>query len=196
MFFALSGYLISASSQRRSPVAFWRARLLRIFPGLIVSTLATALVLAVVSDLDLRAYLTSLQTWKYVFGTGTLAATEYALPGVFQRHAVTQANGSLWTLRYEVACYVAIFALVWATRLIRLDFGKAALAGALVCAGVHTALIASGKPFPVQIDNILPLFVPFALGAWLQARSAAPRGWHVLAAIAFAAAVSQTALYT
>lgn len=196
MFFALSGYLISASAQRRSPAEFWRARFLRIFPGLIVSTALTAIVAAAFSDLDLRAYATSPQTLKFVFGTGTLLGTEYSLPGVFQHNVSTQANGSLWTLRYEVACYLAVFALYWICRVARMDFGRAALVAALACAAGHAGMIASGKPAPVQVVNMLSLFVPFALGGWFCVRSVAPKARHVALALVVAAALSRTPLYT
>ncbi|MDE2361859.1 MAG: acyltransferase [Hyphomicrobiales bacterium] len=196
MFFALSGYLISASAGRRAPSAFWTARILRIFPGLLVSTFLTALAVSAVSRFDAHAYFTSAQTWKFVFGTGTLLGTEYALPGAFEHNVSTQANGSLWTLRYEVACYAIIFAMVWAARRTRLDFGLAALVGALGCAAAHAAILASGRPAPVQITNILSLFVPFALGAFFQARRTSPRLWQVAAGLAAAAALARTPLYT
>lgn len=196
MFFALSGYLISASAQRRTPLEFWRARFLRIFPGLIVSTALTALIVAYFSDLDFRAYVTNGQTLKYVFGTGTLVGTEYSLPGAFQHNVSTQANGSLWTLRYEIACYLTIFLLIAACRRMRIGFARAVLVVAIVFAAGHTALMASDRPSPAQLTNMLSLFVPFALGGWFHARGAAPKALHVAAAILFAAAVSRTPLYT
>ncbi|MCW2284554.1 peptidoglycan/LPS O-acetylase OafA/YrhL [Rhodoblastus acidophilus] len=197
IFFTLSGYLICGSAQRRSAADFWKARALRILPGLLVCTTLTALIVFPFSDVDLRTYLSSGQTLKFVFGTGTLLGTEYALPGVFQHNVSTQVNGSLWTLRYEVACYLAVFLIYVATRASRLNFAHAILTAGLACATAHALIVFSGRATPVQITNILSLFFPFAIGAWFQARAkSTPTLFACLGAVALAACFSGTALYT
>src|SRR5258708_2023967 len=83
MFFAISGFLIAQSLERRSLSSFVVARGLRIFPGLAVCVLITAAALAPLSSLTLGQYLSTTQTFKFVFGNATLLSTEYSLPGVF-----------------------------------------------------------------------------------------------------------------
>ncbi|WP_414464551.1 acyltransferase family protein [Hyphomicrobium sp. DY-1] len=193
MFFTISGYLISASAQRRSALEFWQARFLRIFPGLIVCTLVTALVISAFSTLSFSQFITDRQTLRYIFGSGTLLSTEYSLPGAFQNHAVTYANGSLWTLRYEVASYFLVFVLFVLSYRTGIIFAGAIISTGFACAlgyGVPTAL---GHTIPVQATNFLTLFVPFAIGGWFQAsKRSGPKLLWVVIAIALAAALMRT----
>src|ERR1700722_502422 len=111
MFFCISGYLVCGSALHRGAHDFWKARFLRIFPGLLACTVLTGAILVFFSSLGPGEYFRNLGTWKYIFGTGTLIWTNYSLPGVFDNLYSTEANGSLWTLRYEVLCYFIIFAI-------------------------------------------------------------------------------------
>lgn len=107
VFFAVSGFLISMSFMRTSSwLSFLVARVLRLWPGLFVSLVFIAFVLApLVSDLGARAYLSEPAAWTYVPKNMTLGYLQYRLPGVFP------TVGSIWTLVYEVICYMGVFAL-------------------------------------------------------------------------------------
>ncbi len=107
VFFAVSGFLISMSFMRTSSwLSFLVARVLRLWPGLFVSLVFIAFVLGpLVSDLGPRAYLGEFRAWTYVPQNMSLAFLQYRLPGVFP------TVGSIWTLVYEVACYMGVFAL-------------------------------------------------------------------------------------
>ena len=112
-FFAISGYFISLSFERRgSNGDFILARVTRIFPGLIVVTLFAAfLVGPLLSALPMPAYFASSVVWLYPLRTvalvGPLLSPE--LPGLFIHNPVHHVNGSLWTLLFEVACYIGLF---------------------------------------------------------------------------------------
>ncbi|MBN9281022.1 MAG: acyltransferase [Hyphomicrobium denitrificans] len=111
VFFILSGVMVAQSFDRsRSLVDFTVARGLRIFPALIVCVLAVAFVLGpFVSTLPADAYFKSTELYGYVVKTLTLATGSAPLPGVFETNAYADyVNSSLWTLKYEVACYVAL----------------------------------------------------------------------------------------
>lgn len=111
VFFFLSGILIAQSFDRsRNLVAFAAARALRIFPGLIVCVLATALLLGpVVSRLDGVAYFTDARLAAYILKTAGLVTGSAPLPGVFtDLPTAPLVNMSLWTLKYEVVCYFAV----------------------------------------------------------------------------------------
>jgi len=174
MFFTISGYLISASVQRHPAHEFWKARFLRIFPGLIVCTLITAIIISEFSTLSFTDYFANHQTLRYMFGTGTLLSTEYSLPGAFQDNVTTTANGSLWTLRYELASYFVLFLLYIIANGAGIKFATIIIAGGIVCAIGCVIPIALHYSIPVQASNLLALFVPFSIGAWFQATKKNP----------------------
>ncbi len=111
VFFILSGVLVAQSLDRsRSVLDFMVARGLRIFPGLIVCVLATALLAGpVVSSLPLHDYVMADELRGYVGRTLSLSTGMATLPGVFQANpAAGVINSSIWTLKYEVLCYVIL----------------------------------------------------------------------------------------
>lgn len=108
VFFGASGLLISRSFDRKSNVAhFVAARVLRLWPALIVCLMLTVFVLGpVVTTLPLDAFFASPATWLYVPRVASLAFMQHTLPGVFVDAPLgATINGSLWSLFYEVICY-------------------------------------------------------------------------------------------
>jgi peptidoglycan/LPS O-acetylase OafA/YrhL len=104
VFFAISGFLISQSFDRRgNELMFWWARL-------VVAVTLTALVLGpIASDLTVQSYFRSPAVATYVIRNVTLFALQPGLPGVFTSTPYPIfVNGSLWTLFYEVACYAMV----------------------------------------------------------------------------------------
>lgn len=111
VFFILSGVMVAQSFDRsRSLVDFTVARVLRIFPALILCVLAVAFVLGpFVSALPASAYFKSPELYSYAAKTLTLSSGSAPLPGVFDTNAYANyVNSSLWTLKYEVACYLGL----------------------------------------------------------------------------------------
>jgi peptidoglycan/LPS O-acetylase OafA/YrhL len=113
VFFIVSGYFITQSALRaKGAFDFWTARVLRIYPGLFISLFLTALLGVGASTLSAHDYFSNQETYTYVpFGL-SLVSIQYSLPGVFESAPFQQAvNGSLWTLFYEVLCYVMVSVL-------------------------------------------------------------------------------------
>lgn len=111
VFFILSGILVAQSFDRsRSLVDFAAARILRIFPALIVCVLLTTLVLGpLMSTLPLISYFAGGELPTYLFKTLSLSTGNAPLPGVFRDLPLAGAvNTSLWTLKYEVLCYAGL----------------------------------------------------------------------------------------
>jgi peptidoglycan/LPS O-acetylase OafA/YrhL len=108
VFFLISGYLIPASLDRGSLARFASKRGLRIMPGLVAAVLICAFILGpLVTTLALPDYLAATGTWKFL-GNMVFLPVGFALPGVFESNPTFEVNGSLWSLRYEVACYVMV----------------------------------------------------------------------------------------
>ena len=117
VFFIMSGFLVARSVMTQPTlVDYGVARVLRLFPALVVVCLAVAFVLGPWSTLVSPAeYFSDKRPWIYVPLTASLITHSLTLPGVFD--TVPEAgivNSPLWTLRYEAFCYLllALFAAV------------------------------------------------------------------------------------
>lgn len=111
MFFALSGFLVAGSSLRLSLPNFLINRALRIIPALAVEILFSALLLGTIfTTLSLKKYFSSLAFWHYM--TNIVGAVNYYLPGVFENNPNDRVNAVLWTVPYEIGCYIILAALI------------------------------------------------------------------------------------
>jgi peptidoglycan/LPS O-acetylase OafA/YrhL len=113
VFFAVSGFLVTGSLLGRGRLgAFLRARTLRIFPALLVSSALTAFVLgAFLTTRPLSLYFRDIDTWRYALQDATCWPWRivYGLPGVFAHVPYPDAvNGSLWSLPFELDMYAAL----------------------------------------------------------------------------------------
>ncbi len=115
VFFAISGFLVTQSfEQTENPWRYLAKRALRIFPGLFVATVLSALVLGpLVGSLPPVAYLSRPEPYQYIFGNTLLDQRVHELPSVkfSDNPAGLEINGSLWTLRYEFLMYLMVLAL-------------------------------------------------------------------------------------
>jgi peptidoglycan/LPS O-acetylase OafA/YrhL len=112
VFFITSGFLVTASLLNRNNLrAFIWARVLRIYPALIVAVAFCVLVVGVYFTSEpVLAFLSDPVTLKFVKRNTTLfSGVKYYLPGVFETLPYAKAiNGSLWTLPYEVKAYTGL----------------------------------------------------------------------------------------
>jgi peptidoglycan/LPS O-acetylase OafA/YrhL len=108
MFFALSGFLVAGSLDRaRSLLDFVGSRALRIFPALVADTLVSATVLGLLTTtLSPAAYLSSPGFRAYFLNM--VGDIHYFLPGVFTSNPYPFVNVQLWTIPYELSCYLAL----------------------------------------------------------------------------------------
>ena len=160
VFFSISGFFITRSFAGRSSLArFAQARCLRLFPALIVVLLVTVLVSGLwLTTADPAVF------WKaapeYLLRNVSLFFLQYDLPGVFTVNVFGPAiNGSLWTLNYEVLCYLGVVLVGLAGLLTR----PWLFALATVC---FVAVYSFNEihPLHVRIDSLLMLALPFVIG--------------------------------
>jgi len=110
IFFFISGLVVTNSLiTKRDPISFAVARFFRIWPALIAVVIISALIVGpIFTSLSLRDYFGSKETFSYIYSNISLKIV-YVLPGVFDSLPYKQAiNGSLWTLPYEAAAYIAL----------------------------------------------------------------------------------------
>lgn len=169
VFFVVSGFLVTNSLLKRQSLwEFARARLLRIWPALLVMCALLVFVLGpLCTSLSLSAYLGAAGTWTWLARCATLiAGVEYELPGVFTHNPYPEAvNGSLWTLPLEVRMY-ALLALLWlGTGLLFRDRLQRFRTGAVVAALAGTALLLGRHAFGMGVSHSLRLAALFFTGS-------------------------------
>lgn len=171
-FFVISGFLISTSFDRSRFASFVEKRARRIMPGLIVAVLVTAVVMGpLVTALAPGAYFTAKGTWQFL-GHAVFLPVSYDLPGVFAGHPTSTANGSLWSLKFEVACYGGVVALLLFERL-RKPATLLAWLASFAIAGPYGELVptgTSGAEFYIVLLASLFRFFGAGMVAYLFAR--------------------------
>lgn len=117
-FFALSGFLVAGSLERNTIPAFLTLRALRIFPALTVEVMISALLIGpLLTVIPWPDYFTNGEFYAYFLNV--IGNIHYTLPGVFANQPPpNMVNAQLWTVPYELDCYIAITVLALA-RLIK-----------------------------------------------------------------------------
>lgn len=167
-FFAISGFLVTMSFDKRGWRDYAIARTLRIAPGLIVATLAVALLLGgAITRLPLTEYLESPGLRRFIGTTLLNLKSNNALPGVFEGNPLRIPMGTVWTLKYEIFCYVGVLII----GLVGLLRSRRAALGLVI--GLALGLLAldffrPGAPKGVETAFRLPLIFAFggALYVW------------------------------
>ena len=113
MFFALSGFLVAGSLLRTSSlVQFIGLRAIRIYPALTVEVVLSGLLLGpILTTAPLAHYFGSSEFALYLLNvTGHI---HYLLPGVFHANPYPNTiNAQLWTVPFELLCYLMLALLV------------------------------------------------------------------------------------
>lgn len=191
IFFVLSGYLVSASASRCAGAwDFASRRLRRIAPGWIACFVLVVAVLGpLLSSVPATAYWTSGDLPRAILPM-LAGSAQWDLPGVFLDHPLRSANGSLWTIPYEVALYGLLGLVVF-------GIGRGRSPHRMILAGAWfllAALLCVPGLLPDDADVRLAgfrvvyllRFSALFLGGWALHSLALPRrtlGWLALAAL-------------
>lgn len=108
-FFVISGFLVAGSLAKRGVFDYAVSRVLRVLPGLVVCVFLIVFVLGpLVTSLPVSEYFSHSRTYEYLNNAWALPFTVYKLPGVFESNPTSGVNGSLWSIPYELRCYIAL----------------------------------------------------------------------------------------
>jgi peptidoglycan/LPS O-acetylase OafA/YrhL len=167
VFFVVSGYLISKSAMERSWADYAKARLLRIYPGLLVMLAIMFVVTMAVSRIPAGEFARSPDTAWY-FGSNAILflGILFTLPGVFEWNPVPSAvNGSLWTLVCEVRLYLFLGLATYAMRAVGAGArGFRAASLAFLIGATVAAVYYFGKGAPELYGRLTMMF---AAGSFL-----------------------------
>lgn len=169
VFFIVSGFLVTRSVMRQPTlIDYGAARVLRLFPALIVVCIATAFLLGpAISSLAPADYFAEAAPWLYVPFTASLISHTLTLPGVFEN--VPEAgviNSPLWTLRYEVFCYLLLGLFAAAGLFVSRMRGTAAILGVFALYAVVT-FATDWRDQSAALDSVMRFLLDFFLGAAL-----------------------------
>jgi peptidoglycan/LPS O-acetylase OafA/YrhL len=152
LFFAISGYLVTASWDRTPRLGlFLVKRALRIFPGLVACVLVTVVVVGpLATHLTLRQYALNGLTLKYL--DNIVLYQQLWLPAVFQgQQWVGTVNPMLWTLVPGALCCAAVPVLgllPWPWR------ARASSVCAVLCAAASLGLPAIQAVVPLHFYKV------------------------------------------
>jgi len=180
-FFALSGYLITASRWSNSLGTYLVHRIARIFPAFLVCLVVMVAVFAPIGYASvhgsLSGYLTSGPTTpvNFVFSNALLRINSYEIAGTPADVPYPGAwNGSLWSLYYEFLCYLIVAVLALVVWMRRSPWGMAVawLASVAVHAGWSrgVATLVGGNTDVQLLFKLLPLFLGGGLVQLLRHR--------------------------
>jgi peptidoglycan/LPS O-acetylase OafA/YrhL len=194
-FFCLSGFLLTQSLERDpSPGRYLVRRTVRIFPAYWFCLLVSALLIGpclwwLAKAAPLATYFSSGEPVAYVLKNAGLVVLQRGISGLFADNPYRfDVNGSLWTLKFEFACYLALLA-----------------AHRLGLLGRHRGLLLSLMAFLLVANQMegawrmrvpdLPLYFFCGTLAHLYRHRLPSGGWFGAAALVLAAAAIKLDLF-
>lgn len=109
-FFLLSGFLIVQSWVLMPETGqFLKKRILRIYPGFIVATLISVFLVGPLGANNPAQYFTDLSITGVIKNITLLL--QPVTPPVFQGQPYPMVNGAMWSISYELKCYLAVLVL-------------------------------------------------------------------------------------
>jgi peptidoglycan/LPS O-acetylase OafA/YrhL len=150
MFFALSGFLVTGSALRtRRLIPFLGLRVLRLLPALFVEVTLSAIILgAIFTNLPSSQYYASPMFWSYFLNIA--GDVHFHLPEVFTDNTTDVVNSNLWTLPWELYCYVVmsfmiITGMVYHRKALAIFFGAATIVL------IYASLVDGFQVVPAQV---------------------------------------------
>ncbi len=172
LFFIASGFLVTKSMLYRGDIPeYSSARLLRIYPALIVHVLFVMFLIGpFVTNLPLKEFFTSGSFLSQPLQVLSFADTDMTLPGAFETNHEQIGSGALWTLRYEILAYIGT-AIAFSLGLLKKNWMLLAqfVVFALLWPLAHVTGLFDKAPATIQA--ILRFGICYGLGAAIYAYS-------------------------
>jgi peptidoglycan/LPS O-acetylase OafA/YrhL len=152
MFFALSGFLVTASALRtRRLIPFLGLRVLRLLPALFVEVTLSAIILgAIFTKLPLSQYYASPMFWSYFLNI--VGDIHFFLPEVFTKNNTDIVNSNLWTLPWELQCYIVMSVMIVTGVVFRRNV-LGILFVVATAALIYTSLVDGFQVVPAQVEG-------------------------------------------
>ncbi|MEW8506954.1 MAG: acyltransferase [Candidatus Thiodiazotropha sp.] len=184
-FFIISGFLVTRSlNNRKSLWLFAKARILRLYPALILSLAFCLLVVGLAfTSLSIASYFASAQTLDFVTSNLNMPVIHktLALPGVFDGNHNPYVNGALWTLAWESIFYI-VLAVFGLTKLI--EFRPLMVVIALCAILLYILVQANNLSADAIITGGIGFAALFAAGACMHLyRHRIRLGWSLVAGV-------------
>ena len=192
LFFVASGFLVTKSMLYRGDLAeFASARILRIFPALVLHVLLIMFIVGpLVTQLPLSAYFAQPDLWTQPFQVLSFYNTDMELPQAFIGNNETLASAATWTLRYEVLAYIAT-ALIFTLGFMRKKWMLLAQFVLVSILWMTAKMSGQFDNLPATIKAILRFGVCYSLGAAVFAYRERIR-FHIIGLAAVTAAAMLT----
>lgn len=113
LFFFISGLVVTNSYlAKNSAPYFIISRFFRLIPALFFLLMVTVFIFGpILTNLKTEEYFSNLNYFGYIWHN-IIFYTDYLLPGIFNNNVYPNVvNGSLWSLRFEVGCYLMLLIL-------------------------------------------------------------------------------------
>jgi peptidoglycan/LPS O-acetylase OafA/YrhL len=152
MFFALSGFLVTGSALRtRRLTPFLGLRVLRLLPALLVEVTLSAIILgAIFTKLPSSEYYASPTFYSYFLNI--VGDVHLHLPEVFTNNTTDVVNSNLWTLPWELNCYI-VMSLMIITGIVYRRKALAVLFGAATIVLIYASFVDGFQVVPAQVEG-------------------------------------------
>jgi len=170
LFFIASGFLVTKSMVYRGDApSFISARVLRIFPALIVHVIFVMIIIGpLATKTPLVEFFSHPDWYLQPFKVLTFIDTDMVMPGTFESNAEDFGSAALWTLRYEVLAYLGTllvfsFGMLRKKWMVLAQFVLPSLAWML---GDYYGLFTQ---LPATFESLMRFGIAYGLGATIYA---------------------------
>ena len=185
LFFIASGFLVTKSMVYRGDTpSFMSARVLRIFPALIVHVLFVMIVIGpLATKAPLAAFFSDPDWYLQPLKVLTFYETEMEMPRIFETNDEQIGSAPLWTLRYEVLAYISTV-IVFSLGLLRKKWMVLLQFTIPSIAWIGLSYFNLFESLPATIENMCRFGVAYGLGATIYAyKDRLNFSWLLLAVI-------------